>query len=250
MPKHYRGQEAVQKYYDNCYLPEHRHYLTKERASAEVTFLMNHASSPPMAVCDVGCGAGQHLLAFAQADVPQGYGFDLSPILIKKARELIQSYTGYKTEKASFTDWNPLPGFYDIVYSLFSSFSYCLNEGEAQELISKMVMAAKPDGLICVDIDNVFRLMRALEGYSSRTKETNDKYMFDAEEMALVAEEKRDDMIIKTNTRYFMATDFTRWLVKAGIPRENVSFLGDLTGEPYSYAAKRLVVMARKNGRQ
>jgi len=199
-----KGRRAVQAYYDNYYLDEHREYLSETRTAQEAKFLIKSLGREPSSVCDVGCGDGRHLKTFQQAGVAKGFGFDLSSKLVGLAKQNLSRNKNFVVENMSFTDWQPEQEAYDITYSVFSSFSYCLDFVEAQGLVGKMVSATAAGGIICIDVDSVFRLVRFLLK-KVKHKET-DELEFDAADMQLRAREERGGRDYRVTVALFRGT--------------------------------------------
>ncbi|KKT94035.1 MAG: hypothetical protein UW94_C0002G0009 [Parcubacteria group bacterium GW2011_GWA2_45_14] len=239
-----KGQKAIQTYYDKYYLDEHKDYFTASRAAQEVNFLIESLSKKPHSVCDVGCGDGRHLKVFQQLGIPNGLGIDLSNQLVKQAKKNVND-SNFTIQNQSFADWQPEHECYDITYCIFSSFSYCRDLSEAQNLITKMVSATTMEGIICVDIDNVFRLVRFLTEHNKKAEDT-DELEFDAINLHLLAREKRGRAVLESSTQYFMAPEIKTLFATAGIKNSNLVFKGGFNKDKYSYRSDRLIVIAKK----
>lgn len=234
---------AIKEYYDKYYLDEHVGYLTPQRSLAEAKALIKWLGRKPRSICDVGCGEGRHLLAFQKLGVKNGFGFDLSKSLIKRAKEKLKDGPKYNVIIENFNNWQPKKNGFDITYNLFSSFGYCLTYSAAQNLINKMVAATKKGGIICIDNDNVFRLVNYLDNIGA--KDQKDFY-FDAGKMILFAKEKRGKSVLFSQTRYFTAPELKEMFLKAGVKEVNIKFKGGFENENYSYKSKRLIAVAKK----
>ncbi len=236
-----RDDAAVSAYYSNYYLSEHDDYFSDARSRFEVEALRSWFGGRPNSVCDVACGHGRHLLAFARMGVETGYGFDAAKKLVHIAKRNLASYH-YRVECATFAAWNVGVSRFDIVYSLFSSIGYCLEENEIISLIRKMVSAAKRGGIVCVDIDNIHRIKRFLQS-EGNTDEQNE-YSFDDETRILLGRERRENKMLETKTRFYTDEELKGYFVHAGL--SNVKCYGAFDTSPYTKNSGRLIVVGRK----
>jgi len=238
------GKKAVKKYYDEYYLSDHREYFSDERSDIEVDFLIKNLGYFPQSICDVACGDGRHLLAFQRKKVKNGYGFDNSRELVKSAKNSLSNKSLYVVERESFDSWDPIGDQYDITYSLFSSVYYCLTDKEIISLLIRMSKATKKGGLICLDLDNVFRLIRHLD--QKEKANTKEECGFDAEKMWLICKEKQGANLLESQMRYFIAPEIMQFLIQSGIKRKNIRFRGGFDDSLYSIDSKRMIVLAKK----
>lgn len=235
------GTKAIKLYYDKYYLPSHKDYITEERSDSEARFLIDLLGKKPKSVCDVGCGNGRHLAALHKLGVTSGEGVDASKELCKQTKNSLPSTFNITCD--TFSNWHP-KGIYDLNYSLFSSFSYCITDKQARELIHKMVVSTNKKGLIVIDVDNIFRLIRFLDGKEKRKMRTKEETYLDASTNILHAKEFFGKDIIETETRYFTAPDFQTMFANEGL--KNITFYGDITKNPYTTQSPRLIVVAKK----
>ncbi|WNB91000.1 class I SAM-dependent methyltransferase [Bacillus sp. NEB1478] len=98
---------------------------------------------------DIGCGTGEFARKLADKS-EQVYGFDVSPITIKKAIEFSKSYRNIKYKAEDIVEYS----FEDESLDCFSSFAV-LHHINLHELLPKLKKALKPGGvLIFLDLYN------------------------------------------------------------------------------------------------
>lgn len=234
--------QAVSIYYSNYYLAEHKNYLTRSRVKKETDFLISKHGQIPSSICDIACGQGRHMQEFFARGVKKGYGFDANTHLIDLARNRLKN-TDYKLEHTDFTSWQSSDK-YDLVYTIFSSFGYCLNSKEAQDLINKMVQASHINGTIVVDVASIYQLIGYLE--TNYVSAKYDKMIFNPETMILETNYIFNNEILELKHRYFTTTELSLFLENSGIKKENIYFYGDFDSSKYSQSSNRLIVIAKK----
>jgi len=107
-----------------------------------------------------------------------------------------------------------------------------------------MSKATKKGGLICLDLDNVFRLIRHLD--QKEKANTKEECGFDAEKMWLICKEKQGANLLESQMRYFIAPEIMQFLIQSGIKRKNIRFRGGFDDSLYSIDSKRMIVLAKK----
>lgn len=243
MMKKISHNQSVGIYYSKYYLNEHKDYFTPKRTTDEVQFLIDHLNRTPQSVCDLACGSGRHLIRFKELGIKKGFGLDPNETLLNQASEGLKNDSNFKLVNSDFASFKPDQK-YDLVYTLFSSICYCLENTEAQDLINKMVDATSDDGLMVIDTDNIFRLINFLDTqYISSEYESS---VFDAETMTLKYKQKTADGILESTPRYYIATELKHFLASAGINAKKIKFYGDFDNSKYSIFSNRLIITAKK----
>lgn len=108
-------------------------------------------------VLDVACGAGRHMAALERAGaVP--FGFDLSPLLLTKARAV----TGRPLVRADMRALPFRPGSMDLTVNLFTSFGYFAADEEHTDAIGQMLSTVCPGGWFVIDFLNAEQVRTAL----------------------------------------------------------------------------------------
>lgn len=233
-------------YYNKYYLSDHSKYLTAQRTKGEAEALIKWFGRIPDSVCDIGCGDGRHLAAFQELGVKYGYGLDSSARLVTLAKKRLAKNKNFLIEQGTFSNWMPKDESYDITYILFGGFSYCLDKKDAEQLVAKMVRSVKKGGIVCIDVDNLYRLISVLSGKAKKTMDTQEEFKLDATKMILTARDIRDTEIMETKMRYYLPTELVEMFVNSGVAEGKLSYFGDFNGEAYTYQDKRLIVLGKK----
>lgn len=113
-------------------------------------------------VLDVACGAGRHLAALERAGAV-AFGFDLSPALLRRARQS----TARPLVRA---DMRALPfrrATMDLTVNLFTSFGYFAADEEHTDAIGQMLATLRPGGWFVIDFLNAEQVRAALVPWES-----------------------------------------------------------------------------------
>jgi SAM-dependent methyltransferase len=98
---------------------------------------------------DVGCGAGRHARALAQAGA-RVVGLDLSMSLLRRARQL----TPVPLVRADMRILPIREGSMDLTVNLFTSFGYFSNDQQHHEALAGMLATLRPGGWFVMDFLN------------------------------------------------------------------------------------------------
>jgi SAM-dependent methyltransferase len=145
------------------------HLLYQDRNYAEaqafITALLQRLQPKPTArLLDLACGKGRHAIYLSQ----QGYdvtGIDLSPESIAHASEAEHQHLRFFVHDMR----QPLPGEFDFIFNLFTSFGYFKEEAENVVALRNAAAALKPGGKMVIDFLNTERTVRDL--VAKETKE-------------------------------------------------------------------------------
>jgi SAM-dependent methyltransferase len=108
-------------------------------------------------VLDVACGAGRHLAALERAGVVP-FGFDLSALLLRRAREM----TKRPLVRADMRALPYRPAMMDLTVNLFTSFGYFAADEEHHNAIGQMLTTIRPGGWFVIDFLNAEQVRDAL----------------------------------------------------------------------------------------
>ncbi|HWA16094.1 MAG TPA: class I SAM-dependent methyltransferase, partial [Gemmatimonadales bacterium] len=97
-------------------------------------------------VLDCACGAGRHLQAL-QAAGARAYGFDLSAVLLRRARTTLTA----PLVRADLRHLPFRPGTMDLTVNLFTSFGYFNSDLEHEEALAEMLETVRDGGWFAID---------------------------------------------------------------------------------------------------
>jgi SAM-dependent methyltransferase len=131
----------------------------ENEAAGFLTLLTTHLRLPKTAhLLDLACGAGRHSRVLHNL----GYrvtGCDLSPNSIREAQEKAATGMDFFVHDMR----NPLPGNYDVVLNLFTSFGYFDNVQDNAKVLSSVSNALTENGLLIIDFMNAEKVIRELK---------------------------------------------------------------------------------------
>jgi SAM-dependent methyltransferase len=142
--------EWFSEWFDSPYY--HLLYFHRDEADASnfINALIDHLKLRPKAeVLDLACGRGRHAIYLASF----GYrvaGLDLSPHNIELARKKAGDQVHFKVHDMR----DPLPGTYDLVLNLFTSFGYFNTYDEHLTALKNIYNSLKPGGYFILDYLN------------------------------------------------------------------------------------------------
>jgi len=204
-------------------------------------------------VLDHCCGFARHTLALRELGIDV-FGMDLSPDLLRHARELPKSEL--LSGRLVRGDARRLPfrdATFDTLVNLFSSFGYFGDEGD-RSVLDEIARVVKPSGTAVLDLMNPARI-RA--GLVPRSRTERDGFVV-IEERSL---EDGDRRVVKHVTKVLASGERRSWtesvrmyeldemralLDARGLRIESVD--GGFEGESAGPAAPRQILRARRDG--
>ena len=236
----YRDWFADPRYLE---LYQHRDEL---EANALVTLIENIAGiDNNRKILDVACGAGRHLIAFAQRGYHHLYGQDLSPTLINEARK----EAGDCQIQFTVRDMrDPIPESYDLILNIFTSFGYFATDVENAHVIENCSRALLPQGNFVLDYLNTGYLRQHLVAHDEKKLPSGSAVRQDREII--------DDRVVKRITfedgkefiesvRLYKREEIERMF--SGAHLEIVGCFGSYTGDAYDELhSHRLIMIGKK----
>src|SRR5262245_51047084 len=149
------------EWFEEWFGEEYLHlYPHRNDADAErVVGLLTRALpwQPGWRVLDVACGAGRHLAALERAGaIP--FGFDLSPALLRRARQC----TRRPLVRADMRALPFRPRSMDLAVNLFTSFGYFAEDEEHADALGQMLSTVRPGGWFVIDFLNADQVRGSL----------------------------------------------------------------------------------------
>lgn len=138
--------EWFEEWFGEEYLHLYPHRDEAEAARA-VALLRSHLPwRPGLRILDVGCGAGRHTRALAEAGA-RVTGVDLSRALLGHARQC----SGATFARADMRRLPVRHGSMDVVVNLFTSFGYFSSDAEHADVLAAMIHTLVPGGAFVID---------------------------------------------------------------------------------------------------
>lgn len=233
-------------------------FVSSGKTEQQVHFIEDKlALFPGASILDLCCGHGRHSILLAQ----RGYrvtGLDLSKQHLELARAAAAD-AGVEIEWVQ-ADMRRIPasmtGTFDAVVNMFTSFGFFGSDAEDQKVLEAVSHALKPGGRFLIDFINREWVIR-------RHQARDWKISSDG---ALLLQERAFDIASGQNTeelqvfgangvkrsfripvRMYAATELLRMIRQAGMSES--SMWGDFDGSPLSLDSRRLIVLAKKPGR-
>jgi len=205
---------------------------------------------PGQKVLDLGCGYGRHAMELARHRFLV-IGLDLSQELLKIAK---QNACGQKLGiRFIRQDMRHIPftGFFDAVFSFFTSFGYFDLDEENGKVIRAVSKALKINGQFFLDYLNVHYALdnmvsqdtKAMQDYSVVQKRSFDKHNFRIKKKILLNTTGTSREYTESVRAYGMA-EIGSFFADAGLICTAV--YGDYDGSTYSQQSKRLIMVGKK----
>jgi SAM-dependent methyltransferase len=138
--------EWFQEWFGEDYLRLYPHRDAAEAGRMVALLKSNLPWRAGLRTLDVGCGAGRHARALAEAGA-QVTGVDLSRTLLARAREC----TAANFARADMRHLPVRPRSMDLVVNLFTSFGYFSSDAEHARVLAAMIETLRPGGWFAID---------------------------------------------------------------------------------------------------
>ena len=150
-----------QEWFDEYYLLTYAHRDDNDARQQVELICRTVRPTAETTVLDLACGDGRHAVLLAEHGCCVT-GLDLSPTLIQRARERAPELTFYQR------DMREIPGTYDLITSLFTSFGYFETDAENAAVIAAVSRALNPGGHYWLDFINPAYVRAHLEPVTRR----------------------------------------------------------------------------------
>jgi len=232
-----------EKWFDENYLKLYNHRDLADAQRQADLIVRTLKPSKDAAILDLACGEGRHCMIFHQ----RGYrisGMDLSETLIrigKQRHPQLDLFTG---------DMREIPGRYDIILSLFTSFGYFDTDDENEQVIESVSAALNSGGWYWLDFLNPehvrSKLVPESESELADGSRAIERRRIDGatviKEIQLVADGRTTGY--EERVRMYTRDELETFFRRHGIIPEGA--FGDYAGAPHSAASERTIVYGRK----
>ena len=236
-------------WYVDYFGEDYYHFDHHEDTDLEVDGLARLIGRPDgSVVLDLGCGYGRVSTPLRK----RGYrvvGYDLSPPLLKRARERDPAGTWVRGDMRFL----PFAGQFDTVISLFNTLGYFEEEDENFRVLKSVSEALRPGGrLVCqlVNRDYLVRRFAAQEVHRRDGRILLEERDFDpvanrvhTQSTVLNGAEKRT---YASSIRVYTVTELDLLLAAAGM--SIIAVHGGLDFRPYDWDTNQLVIVAERAG--
>jgi len=233
------------RWFDHNYLLLYGHRDQRD-AEAQVRLILDTLSLAPAAtILDLGCGEGRHAALFQDRDY-RVFGLDLSADLIRQGRQK------YGDLNFIIGDMRAIPGRFDLVVSLFTSFGYFEGDGENREVLDSVFSSLRPGGIFWLDFLNPLHVRENLvpETVScpcpgvrvrERRRIANGRIVKD-----IYFEQNGVETQYEESVALYTRNDLESMLLKSGF--RVLGRFGNYRGEAWSPDSERTILFARGEG--
>ena len=238
------------EWFNEDYLATYPH-RNEDAAYAESAFVGETLGLAPNAlVLDLCCGAGRHMVGTASM-VGRVVGLDLSPVLLRQARDLLDRAGVYAPLVRADMRRLPFRPVFDAVTSFFTSFGYFEDDTENFAVLTEISQSLKSGGRFMLDLMHAEYVRANLVPSSLRT----------VGDMTIREERSIDEDRCRVNKRITIErADTTKTYresvrmysldeVVAAIERAEMrvtDVYGDFRGTPFDKESARMIIMGTK----
>ncbi len=240
----------TQDYFDDIYRCLFLETIDPARTQRQVQQLLALCPSlPGSVVLDIGCGLGRHSLVLA------GMGFhvlgvDMNPDYIDTCREHAAEASVHARFVAADARTMDLGMQADLIISLWSSFGYYGEEGDAM-VLERIAAHTKPHGHVLIDVENRDYIVRHFvpeEWHEVGERTVLERRRFDAlrgtvltRRLVLGADGRRE---YRRELRMYTASELRDQLSRVGLTVTGV--FGDYDGSRFGVESKRMITVAER----
>ena len=227
--------------------------LDAEKTGRECEFICHELGlKPGMRVLDLCCGHGRHLVHLLRRGV-NVTGLDLGPVQLAKAKERLRARgLSCKLVRGDMR-FLPCSQAFDAALSMFTSFGYFDDDGNAQ-VLSELRRALRPGGRLLLDLPNVVASCR--RGLTQQWVERECGLVFEEFERDAGAGRLRSRKVVadaegrrpyRFTVREYIFCEIKAMLQGVGFEVEEVR--GGYEDTPLAPDSPRMVVRARREDR-
>ncbi len=235
--------EWYQDWFDDNYLALYSHRDNRD-AQRQIDLILKKLNlSADDRVLDLGCGNGRHVAELTRRGF-QIVGLDLSEALLATARK-DYPHCGFIRG-----DMRYIPGRFDIILSLFTSFGYFERDAENQKVFAAVSASLNPGGRFWLDFLNAYTLREHLEPEEQKTLSQNVRvYIQRRIEDGFVVKDiqfqtSEGEINYRERVRMYTKEDLKTMLESAGLGVENV--FGDYSGTSWTHGSERTIMCCNK----
>lgn len=237
------GTHWFEKWFNEDYLTLYRHRDTAD-ANRQVALILSTLRPAGIArILDLGCGEGRHSEILYQRGL-KVTGIDLSTVLIERGK------SQFPHLNLAVGDMRHIPGNFDIILSLFTSFGYFDDDGENMAVLSSVSQALSPGGVYWLDYLNPGYVKANLKSETIREQDGGCRII---EKRRIEGDMVVKDIVFQTQTgekRYqervklYEKDLLSNVLQQAGL--KPIGGFGDYDGNRWSRDAPRTILYAQK----
>ncbi len=234
------------EWFDENYLEIYRHRNAEEARQHIQLIIETLNLSKSKTILDLCCGEGRYTSILKDL----GYrvlGLDLSKVMVKRAKKNDPEL------RLVIGDMRDIPGCFDLILSLFTSFGYFENDNENEQVIHSMYNALNPGGILWMDFFNSEYLETHLvsESYLSLSDSVEVLEKRKIENKRIIKDiflikdgMKKCDKYYRESVRLYSRSDLELMFQESGF-RVIYSF-GDYHGNAWSKSSERTILVGRK----
>jgi SAM-dependent methyltransferase len=233
------------EWFDENYLEVYRHRNTDD-AKKQVQLIINTLRlAKTGTILDLGCGEGRYTAILKD----QGFrvlGLDLSKTLVKFGKKNDQELD------LVVGDMRFIPGRFDLILSLFTSFGYFEEDRENERVIQSVYHSLEPGGIFWLDFLNAGYVKKNLVPQSisrlSSGIEVLEKRKIAYHRIIKDIYFKKNNMekCYKESVRLFTRQDLEQMFYNSGF--RVVHCFGDYNGNPCTTGSERTILVGKKQG--
>ena len=230
-------------WFDENYLHLYNHRDVSD-AELQIDLIINTLNlSKNSKILDLGCGEGRYLSLFEKLGL-QVFGLDLSEKLIKIGKNKCSNL------KMIVGDMRAIPGHFDVILSLFTSFGYFEDDRENERVLESVNLGLNKNGVFWLDFLNPPYIEQNLVPESvneisfnctitENRKVCNSRIIKD-----IVFIENGMEKHYRESVRLYSRAELELMLKRAGILPYNC--FGDYKGSIWSENSERMILCCRK----